>query len=176
VAAATLADAWNAARQQQLIQAEVAEKGRKAKIKVKLEHEGGEGHDLRDGEPPALTGAHEAARAGLDAERAEAARRTIAGLEAEPGPGTFGEPAAPGGASQFDRGYIDAGHGAASAQSQGPNVSPLQHAQPGLLRPLEHVAWDAVPTVAGHGGPVTDAMRVHQGRAGLPLNTAGGDL
>jgi hypothetical protein len=150
----------------------------KARKKVKIKHElvGDEGRDLRDGE--ALTLAHaeaEAEHAAMAEAARDDARKSIPGLEAAEGPGTFTEPDGIA-AEDFRRPYLDQGHGAESAQAQGPNVSPLQHAQPGMLRPLEHVAWDAIPTVAGHGGPIVDTLRQHQGRAGLPVNMAGEDL
>jgi hypothetical protein len=152
------------------------EKSRKAKIKVKVEREGHEGHELRDDEPPALTGAHEEARAEMDAAQRETASKAISDIGCEDGPGMAPPPEQPPGASAFDRGYLDAGHSAESAQAEGPNVSPLRHAQPGLLKPLDEIALSAIPTVSGNPGPIVDTLRMHQGRAGLPVDIVGGDL
>jgi hypothetical protein len=91
--------------------------------------------------------------------------KSIPGLTgAEPGPGTFREPASPPGPEAYDRAYLDAGHSAPSPMHQGPNVNPLPPEGRGILRPIE---LPGAPAVAGHGGPVTATLAAHQAQAQL---------
>lgn len=129
--------------------------------------------DAKAREREALTAAHVADQAATAAECAgegrceagpvpdEAARKSIPGLEAEAGPGSFREPGevSPG---DFRRPYLDSGHSAPSPMHGAPNVAPLPPAQPGVLMPVQ---MPSAPEIAGHNGPVVQAMAAHQARA-----------
>lgn len=129
--------------------------------------------DAKQREREALTAAHAADEAALEADcagagrcedapvSAEGARKSIPGIEAEPGPGSFREPGTIG-PEDFGRGYLDAGHAAPSPQQGAPNVAPLPPAHPGVLMPIQ---MPAAPEIAGHNGPIVQAMAAHQGRA-----------
>jgi hypothetical protein len=167
----TAGDAWNDLRAQQARQAEVAEKRRKHGRREERE-----GHDMRGEEPPGLTGAHVADEAALRADcagpghcedapvPAEAAHKSIPGLEADPGPGTFREPVTPPEPGAYDRPYLDAGHAAPSPQHQPPNAAPLPPQGRGILRPVE---LPGAPAVAGHAGPGMTSLAKHMAQAAM---------
>lgn len=164
----TASDAWKDLQVQQARQAELAglaEKRRKHGRREEREER--EGHDMRGEEPPALAGARDAAQAEMNAghAEAEAARKAIAGLEADPGPGSFREPGAieP---QQFSRPYLDTGHSAASPQHGPPNLSPMPPEGRGILTPLE---LSAEPVVVGSAGPITASMAQHRARAAASM-------
>jgi hypothetical protein len=128
--------------------------------KVKIEHEGRE-------DAPALTAAHAESEGFMDAAQAghaQDARKAIAGLEAEPGPGTSAEPGtiAP---EDFRRPYVQEGHAARSPVAEAPRVPPEQMPPEGrgILTPI---ALSAVPSVASAGGPAAQGIAQHMARSG----------
>lgn len=120
-----------------------------------------------------LTPAHAADEAALEAQcgpdgrcdskpvTGEAARKAIAGLEAEPGPGTFPKPRTirP---EDFRRGYLEAGHAARSPMAAPPNTAPLPPAPRGVLTPVQ---LPGTPAVTGSAGPAMQGIAAHQARA-----------
>lgn len=120
----------------------------------------------------ALTAAHAAEEAGMEAMRgengrsdgdaeAEAARKAISDIGCTDGPGMFGEPGMiePG---DFRRGPLDSGHAAISPQHAAPNVPPMPPQGRGILEP---VPMPGLPEVVGHNGPILAGMMQHQARA-----------
>jgi hypothetical protein len=117
---------------------------------------------------PALTAAHEADRACLEAEcdgqghcdgKPMAGKAAIPGLEAQPGPGSFTEPGqvSP---EDFQRGPLQEGHAATSPLHGPPNTSPVPPQVRDMLTPLG-------ARVTG-GGPIAGGIRDHQARAAMP--------
>lgn len=115
-----------------------------------------------DGGAPGATAAHAAAEAELDAAERESAASKATG--AEPGPGTFREPARPPEPQDYRRGYLDEGHAAPSPQAAPPNAAPLPPHGRGILTPAE---LPSAPLVAGHAGPMTTTLAAHQAKAQL---------
>jgi hypothetical protein len=101
----------------------------------------------------------------------EDARKAIAGLEAEPGPGTFREPGTIG-PEDFQRPYVETGHASRSPTAAPPNVNPLPPEGRGILRPIE---LPGTPVVVGHPGPMAATLAAHQAKVQLrPRSRRGG--
>jgi hypothetical protein len=134
-----------------------------AEMKAKKDRE-----DKKDRE--ALTSAHTVAEAELaemdrgDGPDAEAARKAIAGIDAEPGPGIFGEPSDAPAAGSYDRPYLDTGHASRLPQAGPSNTAPLPPQARGILEPLPQAA-EAVVAGPGANGPIAATMKQHQARA-----------
>ena len=94
-------------------------------------------------------------------ERQAVRKAGILGLEAERGPGRSMQPGQikP---EDFQRGPLGSGHAAVSPQHGAPNTSPLPPVGRGILTPVE---LPSVPGLAGHNGPIVQAMAAHQARA-----------
>jgi hypothetical protein len=127
----------------------------------------------------ALTAAHAAEEAGMEAMRgengrsdgdgeAEAARKAIADIGCEPGPGVFGEPHDMAPAGSYDRPYLHDGTAAPSPMHQAPNPNPLPPEGRGILTPLPQSA-EAVVAGPGLNGPIMQGMAAHQARAGATM-------
>ena len=91
----------------------------------------------------------------------DARKAAIPGIEAEPGPGTSTQPGQikP---EDFRRPYVEAGHAARSPLAQPPRESPLPPAERGVVTPVQ---LPGMPVLAGHNGPIVQAMAAHQARA-----------
>ncbi|MHB1433601.1 MAG: hypothetical protein ACYCVZ_16005 [Streptosporangiaceae bacterium] len=128
----------------------------------------------KDRQPDAVTGAHEAAEAHIDAmlgdADAEDAEKTYRQRGAYQGPGRTARPGRiePG---DVDRGYIEDGHAAPSPQHGAPR-QPVIPLLPGTLEPI---SLSPQVRVGGYPGPIAETAAAHAARAlGIPSTTDGG--